>query len=437
MPIVFSCSGQLRRGAVPPPTQPPEGDNAYFDTLMALPQLFHGRSLRDTAHLTEMGNADGDWSYDPGGDTYTDPQDGAKLTYPIEKTSLGPDEGLWLGVWERTAGDTFLFIWDFWWGPEWRSIESCGGSAALDNVLSHAHKEFRVYLLRTTQNEPSTGDIAFEVRVNYTKGDGTGETTCDGIGLVDMRIYQTPEPEPVTNVNSYDPTGQGALDYKTFAIKHSTWTRFWLELKLNVDETNFPEWNADNSVTLAAGTWHRFSLWAADEGRDPQRLYYRCPSGRVNGPNTRDGIARFYLEHNSSTNPHTAHGDGRFTGVVGTLIPSNTLVQRTSETARRYTTDDPANIGGGGFVDVPMTAVANVNANGGPQGNQPNGTDMDLVTPITDVDDHVEAVTEFTGGAWIATALRYAYARNYVCLKNYTLPATPETDTTIFQRPNG
>jgi hypothetical protein len=148
------------------------------------------------------------------------------------------------------------------------------------------------------------------------------------IGTDDQAVGTGYTPDGEVGDGFYSPTGVGAHTARTYQYRHSEWQRIWLEIKFYQAPSAFTEWNAafcsnpanpclggtpagteiggnpgddtdgDGTVEVSAGEgrWHMITIWAASEGRDPEKLLYRVPIAWVS-----EGIARFDFELNSSS----------------------------------------------------------------------------------------------------------------------------------------
>jgi hypothetical protein len=95
-----------------------------------------------------------------------------------------------------------------------------------------------------------------------------------------------------------------------YRLKHSVWSRRWVELRMGLPHTAFTEWNSEYGVTLTAnsndpngGRWNMISLWAWDEVRGLQRVLYRVPMNWAADPtklNRTPFMNFFRFEFNSS-----------------------------------------------------------------------------------------------------------------------------------------
>jgi len=412
-----------------------EGPHDFFETLIDLPEVaaedHHSLRTQPDIEAVDVGNGNA-FTYEFGTDTYENPQDAAKLTWVPARISLTQTaqvlgSHMHMPVHEDTG--VVLFVWDVWHGPEWRHVSCTGGLLNISPQL--VHKQYRLRFLNAGANT-GDGGITVEVKEQYITGGGPASGSCSDVIVVSMRSYIGPAPAGMdSDLTNLQPTGQGAEDYLTFPVKHSTWTRYWMEVQLNVDETAFTSWNTFTGETVAPGTYHMISLWIADETREPTRIYYKTPWGRLNGMNIRDEIGIFDYEMDTSANHYAATGTVTFTGTEeGKIIPNNTQMDRGDGV--RYTTQGQVAISGGVAV---AQATAIESTWGGPIGNASVGTDLTLVTPITNVSSAVEMSSDFTGGAYINNGNLYSYFRNWVMLKDYVLPANPEDDTVIFKKP--
>jgi len=379
------------------------------------------------------------FTYEFGSDSYADPQDGAKLTWVPARLSLTNSPGIGVSgshikMNVHHDSGSALFVWDVWHGPEWRSITCTGGKINVTEQL--VRKQYRLRFLNAGANT-GDGGITIEVKELYINGDGNPASgSCSDVTTVSMRSYIGPPPagligsDPLTNLN---PPGEGTVPYQSFTVKHSTWTRYWLEVQLNVDASAFTSWNAEYMETVAPGTYHMVSLWMADETREPVRIYYKMPYGRLLPTaytTVRDEIGIFDLEMDTSSKHYKANGFVTFTGAVeGAPVPSGTQIQTIAGV--RYGTQGTVNISGG----TATVAARALDSYSGEIGNAAVGTDLTTVNVVPDIDSAVETTTAFTGGAYINTGTLYSYFRNWVLLKDYELPANPEDDTVIFRKP--
>jgi hypothetical protein len=114
---------------------------------------------------------------------------------------------------------------------------------------------------------------------------------------------------------------------RNFAIAANTWTRYWVQ------------------VTPRAGSpWWNFSMWMADESRDPVKLFDNeavKPKGQ--------GWERLWLEYNTSTNA-VKQGRGELVGYVRNVVVLKPLGDVTPILQRP--------LGQGGSIAPPPTETA-------------------------------------------------------------------------------
>lgn len=143
----------------------------------------------------------------------------------------------------------------------------------------------------------------------------------------------------------------------------------------------------------------------------------------------------FWWEHDtSSTNPE-ATGFVTVTGTDGTVIANGLTLKRSDN--EKFITQQPPGCSGatcrtiaGGTVQIYVQAK-----NGGPDGNTAAATVLNFDPLVAGVTSSVVGAGGLTGGRYVTSGDLIMYQRWYSWLKNYTLPATPEDDTVIFQRP--
>lgn len=276
----------------PPPPSPPvpdppdgEGPHDYFEALRERPELFpiipcenSGCSLRDQAQLDLMVSRPDRtpkgpstwWTYDPAADTYHFPQDGAKLVMVPHVASVPGGQMLRARI--DAAEGPITIIWDAWYGPEFRT-PACGGNIGGENSL-------KTYQVRA--GDRGSGHIWFETRNRWLRG-----FDCTDVGTVDNRVYGQTARQPgpswppgVTRASPFSPTGERAQAPSSYAIKHSTWTRYLVHIDQEVDGADplFAGWRTTvlDGGSLD-GTWHALSLWVCDETRECTRILSHVP----------------------------------------------------------------------------------------------------------------------------------------------------------------
>lgn len=230
--------------------------HAYFKALVARPDHWVSYSLRDQAQLTKYRHSDKTAmyvTYDPANDSYPMRQDAAKIVIPAG--SLPNQVHLPLNL---QGGGTALMTWDAWWGPEF--LTKTGG---LNN-----HKTFQI------SSPWSRSELFFEIRSLY------GNSGSGDIAEVDVRSYAGIGP------NAW----KGGLDRleprkAAFMIKPATWTRYYV----------FYE--------AVPNAHDRFSIWIADENRNPVQIYDRVQVDAVN-----EQLTKLRIEFNTSQQRDPALG---------------------------------------------------------------------------------------------------------------------------------
>ncbi|HUE89822.1 MAG TPA: hypothetical protein VMO26_27405, partial [Vicinamibacterales bacterium] len=320
---------------------PQEGPHAYFDRLKALPEVYpiadcrrtlpgdNGAcSFRSQEQLDVLTNAQGPnlnpngFVYRYGSDPADDPQDAAKLELTpcpngctAGSGSIPNNQVVGIPLGGLNTG-TLLIVWDAWFGAEWRPA-SCGGSIGGQNNM-------KTFQIRGGSSE--RGQIYFETRHRFASA-----VSCDDFAAHDNRVYpaasRTNFPSGVEDDAPYTPTGKNSEPPNTYPLKHSTWTRYiaYLELtKAGSDET-FADWRntyLDQAPTVAAqnlptaadevthpDTWHAFTMWICDEGRDCTRVLWRVPWKLQDGNGRRRNLTEFALGFNTSARPDVRTGN--------------------------------------------------------------------------------------------------------------------------------
>lgn len=380
---------------------------------------------------------------DPQAYTYDAAANAAKLTWL--RTDASPKSTIRIPVHQTTG--TLLFIWDIKYGISW-ARSACGGNIPDALAAAYSHKEFQ---LAHSADGTGEGTIFFE---NKTYFDTTSPYTCasGNVGYLGVRIYGNNPysfgSSILTNLKILDPNpvqagaaapgtnGAGTATVKTTPFKHGQWTRYWLEYRLNQDASAFTSWNSTYGITVPAGTYHMASLWAAGEDWGPVRLIYQMPHQRVKGTGaTLTGIAKFWYEHNTSATHPEARGNVTIAGTATTSIPKNTVFTRSlggSCGNWQWRTTAATTIETDGDVVVEVAATP-TDAYGGPCGNLAASTT--LTATLSGITSVTVASGGLTGGAYLLNGDLIAHSRWFQMLKGYTLPPTPEDDTTIFVRP--
>jgi alpha-tubulin suppressor-like RCC1 family protein len=261
------------------------GPHDYFEGLKAKPQHYRSWALRDQTQLNSLVSSSPSkfFTYQPGGDLYGTPQDGAKLLKPPRKDFYKYPQFAAYGSSgdENIAGNNtlrmpvaitsgkFLLTWDFWWGNEFQD----------NRGTVDAFKTFFLY----SGSGPQTGGTTLYWLWHDVLGSDRTTTLAPGeLSKQHSSLGNSPLAPGVLARDPYNPTGLGALPYRTFRTKLATWTRYWLEVRMDVPGSEFTEWSQTylGGVPLT-GTWDMVSLWAADENRNPVRIHYRVPAPRT------------------------------------------------------------------------------------------------------------------------------------------------------------
>ena len=285
--------------------------HAYFEALAARPERIGAYSLRSQAQLDSLVKRKPSvfWKYEFDSDSHPRRQDAAKLSKPprarfdeypeLAEYGTRGDEGVHgnraVRIPVGIRSGSVVITWDFWWGEEFQTR-----TGQLD--------AWKSFFLAT--GEDTGGRNIYWLahdHVGNAKA-AAGEVSRHHDGPVgDSKLKAAPG---VIRSDPFQPTGLGALPTRTFPTMMNRWTRYWLEVRMDVPGREFHEWSevALDGAPLA-GTWDMVTLWIADEQRDPVRILYRVPVPR------RDPmLAHFRLAFDSSTN------NLRGGGIDGTLV---------------------------------------------------------------------------------------------------------------------
>jgi hypothetical protein len=226
-------SGECADEAVPPSG----GPHDYYAWLASRPDCVRAYSLRNQAQIEEYRQSKTkppSVTYDPANDTDPRKQDAAKVVIPETNVSLPTQVHLPI---PKHTGDSLLVTWDAWWGSEF----------AYDNTGISNYKAFQL---------ASPGNAIWtEVRARFSMA-----KEPQYVAMTDVRQYGLPfliasgsnaTQNPTINGRSYGSSSMGPLEAE-FGVQPETWTRYWAFFEPQTD-----------------GQWYRFSLWVADETRDP------------------------------------------------------------------------------------------------------------------------------------------------------------------------
>jgi len=258
-----------------------------------------------------------DWEYDPSRDTHpasskpSGPIDGVKMTLSPLQASVSKPVSFTADLdghpWTMTTG-SFLTVKDVLYSREFR-VPECGGNQLDDNWKAYMQAE-------------TTGTRFFETRHSWTEGmrvagEGTACVDPTKVGALNLRTYtvgRSPdnhhllpsEEGPGASVwgltqegNAITPTGQGALRNFGYVVTMETWTRLivLIEHRVRYDDPRLNAWKAACNTAGGPTSGHPcanipsgidpgtgllweftlYSLWACDEARPCQRVYFRMP----------------------------------------------------------------------------------------------------------------------------------------------------------------
>jgi hypothetical protein len=267
---------------VPPPSGPapvPSGDHSYFNALAARPDVLLTRSFRSQAQLDDAVKQ-GPSTYF----TYQPDVDAARyMKVPGDGTlteSIPGNQQVRIPI--GVSSGSVLITWDFWWGQEFKTNR--GKVDTYKSFRMSAGTDSKIYW--SLNDSMTTAAGSDDVSMHY-EDLGNGATAPPG--LAPGVIAEKP----------FHPTGMAAAPLRTFPTKFGRWTRYWVEVRMDVPGSQFVEWSqAHLNGAPLAGTWDMASLWIADEGRDPQRVIYRVPVSRTPGY----PLVDFRFLFNTSTN---------------------------------------------------------------------------------------------------------------------------------------
>jgi hypothetical protein len=262
-----SAGGPLAPGPVdgpapgPLPVPSPGFPHGYFTSLSARSNVLGAYSLRDQEMLNTYAHGPGSGSisftYDFVNDLDPRKQDAAKVTIPADKAHVQSQVRLPI---PPIQGDSLLVTWDAWWGKEF--------------AYAHAH----IGNYKAFQFASPADQIWTEVKSDFDKA----VRFPPAVAMVEIRAYgERKNGELGPNVTNENPLSPMAAQ---FAIMPETWTRYWAYFR-------------------PTDQWHEFSLWMADETRDPVLVIH----ARQMKPNRgAEGWESFWLEYNTSGGGVTA-----------------------------------------------------------------------------------------------------------------------------------
>jgi len=172
-------------------------------------------------------------------------------------------------------GRGFVVTWDAWWDENF----------AFERSGVEDYKAFQL----------ESGDrIWTEIRMRLRRG----ANFSGSVGLIDVRPYNGSSKRRGSKVGGAN-YGNGSLGglRANFPVAPNTWTRYWVRL-----------------APQAEGGWWDFSLWVADEKRQPVLLYDQ-EAVRPNGA----GWDRLWLEFNTSASG-VKEGRGELVSYVRNVV---------------------------------------------------------------------------------------------------------------------
>jgi hypothetical protein len=231
--------------------------HAYFDMLSAMPECMVAYNLRNMDQLLAFMDSTTtkawDVTYNPAADPDPRRQDAAKVLIPAGKVSLPNNVRLPI---PPVALQSLFVTWDSWMGREFAFSQT--------GIANYKHFQFTSPLRIWT-----------EVKADFNQA----VKVPGAVAMVEVRAYGSKENGQLgPNVTNNHPLSPMAGE---FAVMPEVWTRYWAYFKL-------------------VGEWHEFSLWMADENRNPVLVLNRLQIK----PNYADGAIgweKFWLEYNTST----------------------------------------------------------------------------------------------------------------------------------------
>jgi hypothetical protein len=256
----------------PPPLPPIDGRYPYFDALATHQNRLASYSLRTQAQLlTYMDQPNPavrpwDVTYDPAHDPDPRRQDGAKILIPAGKVSL--PNNVRVPIPDHT-GTSLFAVWDVWYGNEFRfQFTGIANYKTFQFASGRIWTEIKDDWDYPVQH-PEFSRYLSQRQVRYYGSKRNGEWGAN--------VIHNHPLSPFTSVG----------------VLPEVWTR------------NFAYFRPTGTFGTIAdysepAEWWEFSLWFADETRDPIQVNDRC----LIMPNYPSGLKRwdkFWLEYNSST----------------------------------------------------------------------------------------------------------------------------------------
>lgn len=239
------------------PTERGGARHEYFEALCSRPDMWKCYSLRTPEMLEQYRHSrkrEQMVTYDAG-------MDAAKILVSAATNSLTNQVRLPM---HATPGESYLVTWDAWFGPEWR-YRNTGIS------------NYKTWQFAAPRRPDGRATLWLEVQTRFLPfSNDAGLVRGGEVGLVGNRYY------PSRWGNAFGPNVRHFERMEpragNFVVRPAVWTRYW-------------------ALFEPCGDWLCYSLWVADERRDPVRVQ---DASQIRAAH---GIAEFWIEYNTSTNP--------------------------------------------------------------------------------------------------------------------------------------
>jgi hypothetical protein len=225
------------------------GEHAYFNRTRLLPACVHAYSLREPEQLTSFrhGTSSQVMTYSPDKDTYRNRQDAAKVVISYPYPTDASSGQIRLPV-DLDTGDIWL-VWDAWWGEEYElQPQPFRAPDGKNRPGLTMHKSFHI-------QSPLSGSESFlGIRTHFT------HATAPNVGAVDVEPHGGLGPNASRNgPATVARTASDRLEPQigSFIVAGRTWTRYIVHLDIRPGKKE----------------WDLFSMWVADENRDPVQLH--------------------------------------------------------------------------------------------------------------------------------------------------------------------
>jgi hypothetical protein len=338
-----------------------EGPQDFFTTLVASPEHWRSYTLRSTASLNTVVSRNDPveyaYIYDLGTDTYAAPQDAVKFSFAGKAIANKPGEytasseaQLNMTLAHHSTGlyikhpDTALLIFDVFWTESLRLV--------VEQSWLNIWKCYRPQL-----GGKRTWTMMCSPQPQTNPGPEYLGRQWDSMGGTGSSYLETPlkSPEGLIRREPWEPTNspinQLSGSPNAFWMKHSVWTRYWIEYRYLRDPAEFTSWTsnilqrdpvlfplAPSGISTINGNWHMVSTWMADETRDPVKILNRVPTGHDADKGTDYWLTNFNSEHNSSQQgpyPIPMPIEGYMRNVVLLNLGPNAYADDTDETLFR------------------------------------------------------------------------------------------------------